>query len=453
MTGTPSFREVLAERVMVADGAMGTMLQARDVTMDDFQGHEGCNEMLNVTRPDIVRAVHEAYFEVGVDCVETNTFGANLSALGEYDISERVFEYSEAGARVAREAADAYSTPERPRFVLGSIGPGTKLPTLGHKPYAQLRDAYYDNAAGLVGGGADALIIETSQDLLQVKAAVIGARRAIADAGRDVPVIAQVTIETNGAMLLGSEIARGQARDGAHMLDLCVDYVGRDGVADMRELAFRFATASTLPVVLDSTEPAVIEAGLQMLGGRAVVNSVNYEEGDGPETRFHKNMTLVREYGAAVVALTIDERGQARTADLKAQIALRLIEDLTGSWGMNVEDILVDMLTFPIATGQEETRRDALETIEAIKESKAEELAALPLWERLKRRIVDGERKGLEADLDEGLARRLALEIVNDVLLDPARIGVELSEEFQLHPEQSTSALIVHHPEANYFNV
>ncbi|MGS2644734.1 methionine synthase [Streptosporangium sp. LJ11] len=685
MTSTPSFREVLAERVMVADGAMGTMLQAHDVTMDDFQDHEGCNEVLNVTRPDIVRAVHEAYFEVGVDCVETNTFGANLSALGEYDIPERVFEYSEAGARVAREAADAWSTPDRPRFVLGSIGPGTKLPTLGHKPYAELRDAYYDNAAGLIGGGADALIIETSQDLLQVKAAVIGARRAIADSGRDVPVIAQVTIETNGAMLLGSEIgaaltaieplgvdviglncatgpaemsehlrylarharvrlscmpnaglpvltsdgayyplspeelasahenftrdyglslvggccgttpehlrqvvervrgretaprrprpeagasslyqsvpfrqdisylaigertnavgskvfreamlaqdweecveiARGQARDGAHMLDLCVDYVGRDGVADMRELAFRFATASTLPVVLDSTEPAVLEAGLQMLGGRAVVNSVNYEEGDGPETRFHRNMTLVREYGAAVVALTIDEQGQARTADLKVQIAVRLIEDLTGNWGMNIEDILIDMLTFPIATGQEETRRDALETIEAIKEikrlhpgvqtvlglsnvsfglnpaarvvlnsvflnecvnagldaaivhaskilpmaripeeqrevaldmiydrrregydplqrfmelfegvdtaalkeSKAEELAALPLWERLKRRIVDGERKGLEADLDEGLARRPALEIVNDVLLDGMKTVGEL---------------------------
>ena len=172
MTSTPSFRDVLAERVMVADGAMGTMLQAHDVTMDDFEDHEGCNEVLNVTRPDIVRAVHDAYFEVGVDCVETNTFGANLAALGEYDISERVFEYSEAGARVARESADHWSTPERPRFVLGSIGPGTKLPTLGHMPYQTLRDSYHDNAAGLIAGGADALIIETCQDLLQVKAAV-----------------------------------------------------------------------------------------------------------------------------------------------------------------------------------------------------------------------------------------------------------------------------------------
>ncbi|MBG0833001.1 methionine synthase [Planomonospora sp. ID67723] len=693
MTNAPSFREVLAERVMVADGAMGTMLQAHDVTLDDFEGHEGCNEVLNVTRPDIVRAVHDAYFEVGVDCVETNTFGANLAALGEYDISERVFAYSEAGARVAREAADHWSTPGRPRFVLGSIGPGTKLPTLGHKPYGELRDAYYDNAAGLISGGADALIIETSQDLLQVKAAVVGAHRAIADAGRDVPIIAQVTIETNGAMLLGSEIgaaltaieplgvdviglncatgpaemsehlrylarharvrlscmpnaglpvltsdgayyplgpdeladahenftrafglsivggccgttpehlrkvvervrgqevaarrprpdagasslyqhvpfrqdtsylaigertnangskafreamlagnweecveiARAQARDGAHLLDLCVDYVGRDGAGDMRELAFRFATASTLPIMLDSTEPAVLEAGLEMLGGRAVVNSVNYEDGAGPDSRFTKIMELVREHGAAVVALTIDEEGQARTADDKVRIATRLIEDLTGNWGMRVEDIIVDCLTFPIATGQEETRRDGLETIEAIAEikrrypavqttlglsnisfglnpaarmvlnsvflnecvnagldsaiahaskilpmaripdeqrqvaldmvydrrregydplqrfmelfegvdaaamkaGKAEELAGLPLWERLKRRIVDGEKKGLEADLDAALEQRPALEIVNDVLLDGMKTVGELfgSGEMQL---------------------
>ncbi|GAA3113525.1 methionine synthase [Planomonospora alba] len=685
MTNAPSFRDVLAERVMVADGAMGTMLQSHDVTLDDFEGHEGCNEVLNVTRPDIVRAVHDAYFAVGVDCVETNTFGANLAALGEYDIADRVFAYSEAGARVAREAADHWSTPDHPRFVLGSIGPGTKLPTLGHKPYGELRDAYYDNAAGLIAGGADALIIETAQDLLQVKAAVIGAKRAIADAGRDVPIIAQVTIETNGAMLLGSEIgaaltaieplgvdviglncatgpaemsehlrylarharvrlscmpnaglpvltsdgayyplgpdeladahdtftrsyglsivggccgttpehlrkvvervrgretaarrphpeagasslyqhvpfrqdtsylaigertnangskafreamlagnweecveiARAQARDGAHMLDLCVDYVGRDGRQDMRELAFRFATASTLPIMIDSTEPAVIEAGLEALGGRAIVNSVNYEDGDGPGSRFTRIMELVREHGAAVVALTIDEEGQARTAEHKVRIATRLIEDLTRNWGMRVEDIIVDCLTFPIATGQEETRRDGLETIEAIREikrrypavqttlglsnisfglspaarvvlnsvflnecvnagldsaiahaskilpmaripdeqrqvaldmvydrrregydplqrfmelfegvdssatasSRAEELAALPLWERLKRRIIDGEKKGLEADLDEALTRRPALEIVNDVLLDGMKVVGDL---------------------------
>ncbi|MFI6316062.1 methionine synthase [Nonomuraea sp. NPDC050556] len=685
MNSSPSFREALSRRVLVADGAMGTMLQAQDPTLDDFEGYEGCNEVLNVTRPDIVRGVHDAYFAVGVDAVETNTFGANLAALAEYDIGDRVFEYSEAGARIAREQADHWSTPDHPRYVLGSMGPGTKLPTLGHLPFATLRDAYRDNAAGLIAGGADALIIETCQDLLQVKAAVIGSKRAIADAGRDVPIIAQVTIETNGAMLLGSEIgaaltaieplgvdlvglncatgpaemsehlrylakhsrlmlscmpnaglpvltsdgayyplspdelagahetftrdyglglvggccgttpehlrqvvervrgkqpvtrrphpepgasslyqtvpfrqdtsylaigercntngskafreamldgrwddcvemARDQARDGAHMLDLCVDYVGRDGVADMKELAFRFATASTLPIMLDSTEPGVLQAGLEMLGGRAAVNSVNYEDGDGPDSRFQKIMRLVSEHGAAVVALTIDEEGQARTADWKVRVASRLIDDLTGNWGMKVDDIIVDCLTFPIATGQEETRRDGLETIEAIRElkrrypkvqttlglsnisfglnpaarmvlnsvflnecvnagldsaivhaskivpmaripdeqrqvaldmvydrrregydplqrfmdlffgvdaaavraGKAEELAAMPLWERLKHRIIDGEKKGLEADLDDALGQRPALEIINEVLLDGMKTVGEL---------------------------
>ncbi len=166
------------------------------------------------------------------------------------------------------------------------------------------------------------------------------------------------------------EIARDQIRDGAHLLDLCIDYVGRDGVADMRELAGRLATASTLPIVLDSTEPAVLEAGLEMLGGRAVINSVNYEDGDGPESRISRIMPLVAEHGAAVVALTIDEEGQARTAEWKVRVADRLIRDLTEHWGMSVGDILVDTLTFPIATGQEETRRDAIETIEAIRQLK-----------------------------------------------------------------------------------
>ncbi|MEV1242167.1 methionine synthase [Nonomuraea sp. NPDC050022] len=685
MSSSPSFREVLSQRVIVADGAMGTMLQAQDPTLDDFEGHEGCNEVLNVTRPDIVSGVHDAYFAVGVDCVETNTFGANLAALGEYDIPERVFEYSEAGARIARERADHWSTPEQPRFVLGSMGPGTKLPTLGHLPYQKLRESYRDNAAGLIAGGADALIIETCQDLLQVKAAVIGAKRAAEESGRDVPIIAQVTIETNGAMLLGSEIgaaltaieplgvdliglncatgpaemsehlrylarhsrlklscmpnaglpvltsdgayyplgadeladahetftrdyglslvggccgttpehlrkvvdrvrgrqtaarrphpepgasslyqtvpfrqdtsylaigercntngskafreamlegrwddcvemAREQARGGAHLLDLCVDYVGRDGVADMKELAFRLATASTLPIMLDSTESEVLRAGLEMLGGRAVVNSVNYEDGRGPDSRFHKTMTAVREHGAAVVVMCIDENGQARTAAEKVRIASETIDDLVANWGMQVSDIIVDCLTFTIATGMEESRRDGLETIEGIRELKrrypdvqttlglsnisfginpasrmvlnsvflnecvnagldsaivhaskilpmsripddqrqvaldmvydrrregydplqrfidmfegvdasamregrAEELAALPLWERLKRRIIDGEKKGLEADLDAALEQRPALEIINNVLLDGMKTVGEL---------------------------
>jgi 5-methyltetrahydrofolate--homocysteine methyltransferase len=681
----PALLEAMSERVVVADGAMGTMLQTSGASMDDFLGHEGCNEILNQTRPDIVRAIHDRYLAAGVDCVTTNSFGSNLANLGEYGLTSQIGELSEASARIARQAADHWSTPGQPRWVLGSIGPGTKLPTLGHITYAELRDAYQRNAAGLLRGGADALIVETCQDLLQAKAAVVGARRAILSwpetrptaAGVRVPLIVHVTIETTGAMLLGSEIgaaltaleplgidviglncatgpgemsehlrylsrhatvplscmpnaglpeltsngarypltpreladahdtftaefglslvggccgttpehlaavvdrvqgraparrrprpepgvaslyqhvpfrqdtaflaigertnangskafreamaagryddcvqiARQQTRDGAHLLDLCVDYVGRDGVADMKELAGRFATAATLPLVLDSTEPEVLEAGLELLGGRAVVNSVNYEDGDGPDSRIARVMPLVREHGAAVIALTIDEQGQARTPEWKAEVAARLIEDLTGRWGMRISDIIVDCLTFPIATGQEETRRDAIATLEAIREvkrrypqvqttlgvsnvsfglnpaaravlnsvfldecvragldsaivhasrimpiaripdeqlqaaldliydrrregydplarllelfegvdaaavraSRAAELAGLPLWERLKRRIVDGERSGLEADLEEALARRPALEIVNDVLLD-----------------------------------
>ncbi|GHF40413.1 methionine synthase [Streptomyces mashuensis] len=679
-------REALATRVVVADGAMGTMLQAQDPSLEDFQQLEGCNEVLNVTRPDIVRAVHEAYFEAGVDCVETNTFGANHAALGEYDIAHRITELSEAGARIARETADAFTARDgRVRWVLGSVGPGTKLPTLGHIGFTTLRDAYQRNAEGLLAGGADAILVETTQDLLQTKASVIGARRAMAATGTDVPLLVQVTVETTGTMLLGSEIgaaltaleplgidmiglncatgpaemsehlrhlsrhartrisampnaglpvlgkdgahyplspaeladahetfvreyglslvggccgttpehlrqvvervrdltpgerrvrpepgasslyqtvpfrqdtsylaigertnangskkfreamlegrwddcvemAREQIREGAHMLDLCVDYVGRDGVADMEELAGRFATASTLPVVLDSTEVDVLRAGLEKLGGRAVINSVNYEDGDGPDSRFAKVTALAKEHGAALIALTIDEEGQARTAEKKVAVAERLIADLTGNWGIRECDILVDCLTFTICTGQEESRKDGIATIEAIRElkkrhpdvqttlglsnisfglnpaarillnsvfldecvkagldsaivhaakilpiarfgeeevataldlihdrraegydplqklmqlfegatakslkaSKAEELLALPLEERLRRRIVDGERNGLEADLDEALRERPALDIVNDTLLEGMKVVGEL---------------------------
>src|SRR5258706_1937689 len=193
-------------RVLVADGAMGTMLQAADLSLDDFEGHEGCNEVVNVLRPDVVRGINDEYLAAGADCVETNTFGANLANVGEYGIESRIRELSEAGARLAREVADGHSTPERPRFVLGSIGPGTKLPTLGHAPFATLRDAYFDNPAGRIDGGADALIIETCQDLLQTKSAIIGAQRAMVSTGKTVPIICHVTVETTGTMLLGSEI-------------------------------------------------------------------------------------------------------------------------------------------------------------------------------------------------------------------------------------------------------
>ena len=179
----PSLRAAIGDRLLVADGAMGSMLQGSPATLDDFAGYEGCNEILNVTRPDIVRDIHVGYLDAGVDCLTTNTFGANLGNLGEYGIAGRIDELAEAGARIAREAADQWSG-ERPRWVLGSMGPGTKLPTLGHVTFAELRDTYQVNAEGLLRGGADALIVETCQDLLQAKAAIIGARRAIAAAGR-----------------------------------------------------------------------------------------------------------------------------------------------------------------------------------------------------------------------------------------------------------------------------
>ncbi|MGC2653536.1 MAG: methionine synthase [Mycobacterium sp.] len=671
----------LSERVLIGDGAMGTQLQAADLTLDDFRGLEGCNEILNETRPDVLETIHRAYFEAGADAVETNTFGCNLSNLGDYDIGDRIRELAYRGTAIARGVADDLGTPERRRYVLGSMGPGTKLPTLGHTEYAVIRDAYSEAALGMLDGGADAILIETCQDLLQLKAAVLGSRRAMVQLGRHIPVITHVTVETTGTMLLGSEIgaaltaieplgvdmiglncatgpaemsehlrhlsrharipvsvmpnaglpvlgangaeyplqpdelaealagfiaefglalvggccgttpehirqvaaavatfndgkaergrrnithepavsslytaipfaqdasvlvigertnangskafreamiaedyqkcldiAKDQTRDGAHLLDLCVDYVGRDGVADMAALASRLATASTLPIMLDSTETPVLRAGLEHLGGRCAINSVNYEDGDGPESRFHKTMELVAEHGAAVVALTIDEEGQARTAEKKVEIAERLIADITGNWGVDESSILIDTLTFTVATGQEESRKDGIETIGAIralkrrhpdvqttlglsnisfglnpaarqvlnsvflhecqeagldsaivhaskilpmnripdqqrdvaldlvydrrredydplqelmrlfegvsaassKESRAAELAKLPLLERLSQRIVDGERNGLEADLDEAMTQKPPLAIINENLL------------------------------------
>ena len=684
-------REALSKRVVIADGAMGTMLQEADPSLEDFQNHEGCNEILNVSRPDIVRSVHDAYLQAGVDAIETNTFGANWANLAEYGIEHRIYELAFAGGTIAREAADSFSTTDKPRFVLGSLGPGTKLPSLGHTSYQKLKDAYYIASKGLADSGCDALLIETSQDLLQVKAAVNGARKAIEEANRDVVLIAQVTVETTGTMLVGSEIgaalnalqplgidliglncatgpaemsehlrylsknsdiaisvmpnaglpvlgpkgasyplgpeelatalesfvkeygisliggccgttpahlqavvkrldrknvmarsttlepgasslyqyvpfrqdktylaigertnangsrafrdalleedwekcveiARDQIQEGAHMLDLSVDYVGRDGASDMAELASRFATASTLPIVLDSTEPLVLKAGLEHLGGRCVINSVNYEDGDGPNSRFAKIMPLVQEHGAGVIALTIDEEGQARDCEWKLKVARRLITDLRDNWGVNVGDILIDCLTFPIATGQEETRRDGIETINAIKKLKeefpqvqttlgisnvsfglnpasrivlnsvflhecvqvgldsaivhpskitpmnridekakqvaldliydrrtfegdectydplqeflqlfdgveltssknarAEALAALPLFERLQRRIIEGEKVGLEEDLQQAREEGTKpLEIINDHLLEGMKVVGDL---------------------------
>ena len=253
-----TLRAALAERVVVADGAIGTMLQASDATLDDFAGHEGCNEILNVTRPDIVTGVHEAYLEAGADCLTTNSFGANLGNLGEYGIADRIGELSEASARLARAAADRWAGPGRPRWVLGSIGPGTKLPTLGHTTFRELRDTYQANAEGLLRGGADALIVETCQDLLQAKAAIIGAKRAVAHLAADSVIIAQVTIETTGAMLLGSEIAAALTA----LEPLGIDMIGLNcatGPGEMSEHLRYLAAHARIPI---SCEP---NAGLPVL--------------------------------------------------------------------------------------------------------------------------------------------------------------------------------------------
>ncbi|MEB3369089.1 methionine synthase [Saccharopolyspora mangrovi] len=679
------FLAAIDERVLVADGGMGTALQAYDLSLDDFSNLEGCNEILNVTRPDVVSSIYRGYLDAGSDAIETNTFGANWANLAEYDIPERIRELAEVGSRLAREAADEYSTPDRKRFVLGSMGPGTKLPTLGHAPYAKLRDAYYEQALGMLDGGIDVFLVETSQDLLQTKASIVAAKRAMAQTGQKLPIIAQVTVETTGTMLVGSEIgaaltaleplgidligmncatgpaemsehlrvlaqnssiplsvmpnaglpelgpngavyplqpdelaealagfvrdygarlvggccgtttdhvravaeavggtaptvrtpeiipsvssvyqsvpfdqdasilnvgertnangskafreamleeryedcveiAKAQTREGAHMLDLCVDYVGRDGTHDMRELASRLATASTLPIMVDSTEPDVIEAGLEHLGGRCAVNSVNYEDGTEPGGRFQRVMEMVREHGATVVVTCIDEEGQARTKDWKLRVAERMIEDLTTNWGLDESAIIIDCLVFPITTGQEEVRKDGIETIEAIKElkkrhpavqttlglsnvsfglnpaarqvlnsvflnecreagldsaivnsskilpmnkideeprkvaldlvydrregdydplqklmelfegqtaksssaSRAEELAKLPLFERLQKRIIDGERNGLEDDLEAGMQEKAPLQIINEDLLGGMKVVGDL---------------------------
>jgi len=681
------FLSALSERVLVLDGAFGTWMQAHDLGPDDFGGEalEGCNEQLVLTRPDLVAQMHDEFFAVGVDGVETATFGAFPLVLNEYGIAGATHEINRRAAEIAREVASGHAADGRPRFVVGSIGPGTRLPSLGQIRYADLRDGYAAQVAGLLDGGIDVLLVETVYDLLQAKAAINGARAAMRAAGLSVPLplIVQVTIETTGRMLVGTEIgaaltaleamrpdvigmncatgpaemiehlrylsqhartflsalpnaglpsvvdghthydltpealadahdrsvtefglnlvggccgttpahlravtervgsgrapvvrtpefepgcssiyshvpfhqelaylavgertnangskkfreamleadwdtcvqmAREQVKEGAHVLDVCVDYVGRDGAIDMDEIAARFATQASLPLVFDSTEPQVVEAGLQHHGGKAILNSANLEEGDGEGKRMDRVFGLAREYGAAVICLTIDEEGQARDADWKLRVAKRLYDIAIERYGLEPTDLIFDPLTFPLSTGDDDLRRDAIETIEAIRRIKAElpgastilglsnvsfglkpaarhvlnsvflhecrdagldaaivhaarimpmhriddaqreaaldliydrrrenvdplvEFMALfegieasaiekedrsgwPVAERLKHRIIDGDRDGLEADLAEQLASMPALDIVNDVLLDGMKVVGEL---------------------------
>ena len=529
------FLDALRERVLVFDGAFGTWMQGQDLGPDDFGGLalEGCNENLVLTRPDLIAQMHAEYFESGVDAVETATFGAFPLVLNEYQIADSTFEINRRAAEIAKQVAADCSTADQPRYVIGSIGPGTKLPSLGHIRYEVLRDDYEAQVVGLLAGGVDVLLIETVYDLLQAKAAINGARRAMAAAGTLVPIMVQVTVETTGRMLVGTEIgaavtaleamrpdvigmncatgpaemtehlrylaqngrtflsclpnaglpsvvnghthydltpelladaherfvsdfglnivggccgttpahlravidrlgrrapevrtpefepgcssiyshvpfhqelaylavgertnangsrkfrdamleadwdtcvlmAREQVKEGAHVLDVCVDYVGRDGTVDMDEIAGRFATQASLPLVFDSTEPGVVEAGLRHHGGKAILNSANLEEGDGEGKRMDRVFRLAREYGAAVICLTIDEEGQARDADWKLRVAKRIYDIAIERYGIEPTDLIFDALTFPLSTGDDDLRRDAMETIEAIKRIKTE---------------------------------------------------------------------------------
>ena len=685
-----AYLEAINDRIVVFDGAFGTFIQGLDLSPDDFGGPEleGCNEMLCLTRPNIIADMHDEFFAVGVDVVETASFGSFRTVLNEYDVADSSHALNVAAARLAKEVASGWSADGRPRFVAGSIGPGTKLPSLGHIGFTDLRDAYEEQAAGLLEGGVDLFIIETCMDLLQAKAAMIACRRVMKAAGRLVPLQVQVTIETTGRMLVGSEIgaaltsllgmkpdvlgincatgpvemqehlrylshhspvpvsvlpnaglpsvvdgrthydlsaeelarfhrhhvsdmgitivggccgttpahlaavveavrdleparrspsyepsvtsiytpvtmaqdlsfliigertnangskafrdtmlaedwdgctrmATEQIREGAHVLDVCVDYVGRDGAKDMDEIARRFATQASVPLVIDSTEPPVMEAALRHIGGRAILNSANLEDGELPGSRLDRVMSLAREYGCAVICLLIDERGQARDVEWKMEIAHRIHQIASERYGLSASDLIFDALTFPLSTGDDDLRRDAMYTIEAIRRIKTEipgafttlgvsnvsfglspaarhvlnsvflhecvqagldsaivhagkivplskiadeqrdvcldliydrrgrledgtpydplqqllevfadvksvkavkeDRSGWPVEERLKHRIIDGERDGLTDDLDEAMTTGIAaLDIVNEVLLDGMRVVGEL---------------------------
>lgn len=673
------------EKILIYDGATGTNLQLLGLGPDDFGGPEleGCNEALVLSRPDVITNLHESFLKVGVDAIETDTFGAFPIVLAEYGIAEKAREINLKAVKLAKEVASSFSSPSSPKFVAGSVGPGTKFPSLGQIPFSQLRDSYQVQAEALIEGGVDLILIETVFDLLSAKAAIIAARRAMAKVGRSVPIQTQVTIELTGRMLPGTEIgaaltaldamrievvgincatgpaemsehlrhltahsrtpvsclpnaglpsvvdgkmhydltpdelanyhsrfitelgvrvvggccgttpdhlkrvvdvcsnlepaspdveyepsisslysqaslkqenayfaigertnangskkfreamlaedwetcvemAKDQVKEGSHAIDVCVDYTGADGVADMEQIASRFATQSSLPLVLDSTEPQVIETGLQWLGGKPILNSVNLEDGDATGTRLDRFLTLAKEYGAAVICTCIDQEGQARTAEWKLRAAKSIYDIAINRYGLEPHDLLFDPLALPLTTGMEESRKDGIETINGIRAIKKElpgaftviglsntsfglnpaarhvlnsvfldecmkagldaaianpariiplskipddqrsicldliydrrsdlydplselinifegvktsseesvDLSALEIGERLTRRIIDGNRTGLEADLAEALEQgHGALEIINSFLLDGMKVVGDL---------------------------
>ncbi len=524
----PFFRQY-NEKVLVFDGAMGTSLQKYDLTPDDFDGQDGCNEVLVRTRPDVIKEVHAAYFAVGCDVVETDSFGSTPIVLGEYDLQDQTYDLNVRAAKLAKEVANDYAK-DKPRFVAGSIGPTTKLPSLGHITYVDLKNAYVPQIEGLIDGGADLLLVETCQDLLQVKAALSAIRQVKRQKMNNIPVMVQVTIEQMGTMLVGADISavvatlapfdidvlgmncatgpkemaghvrylsqnspflisclpnagipenvgghahyhlkpdelaefhehfvkdlgvnivggccgttpehlkavvdrvgglspadrhwdfqngltslysfqamrvepapvlvgertnangskkfrdllqaddydglvgigKEQVKVGAHLLDVCTAFVSRDEVKDMRETITRFISQLDVPMMIDSTEPPVIEAALQLMAGKAIVNSINLEDG---EERLEKVVGFCREYGAAVVALTIDETGMAKEVDQKVAVAKRIYDLAVDKHGMMAEDLVFDPLTFTLGSGDEEFRKAGVNTIEGIRRIKAE---------------------------------------------------------------------------------
>ncbi|MFO0149800.1 MAG: methionine synthase [Microcystis sp.] len=517
--------------VLVFDGAMGTSLQSQNLTAEDFGGaeYEGCNEYLVHTKPSAVAKVHEAFLAVGADVIETDTFGGTSIVLAEYDLADQAYYLNKTAAELAKACANKYSTPEKPRFVAGSMGPGTKLPTLGHIDFDTLKNAYVEQVEGLYDGGADLLLVETCQDVLQIKAALNAIEEVFQKKGQRLPLMVSVTMETMGTMLVGTEInavvsilqpykidilglncatgpdlmkphikylsenspfivscipnaglpenvggqahyrltpvelkmalmhfiedlgvqiiggccgtrpdhiqalaelsqgltpksrhyhyepsaasiystqpyiqdnsflivgeklnasgskkcrellnvedwdslvsmAKAQVKEGAHILDVNVDYVGRDGVRDMHQLASRLVNNVTLPLMLDSTEWEKMEAGLKVAGGKCILNSTNYEDG---ESRFYQVLDLAKKYGAGVVIGTIDEEGMGRTAEKKFQIAKRAYYAAI-EYGIPPYEIFFDPLALPISTGIEEDRENGKATIEAMRRIRQE---------------------------------------------------------------------------------
>lgn len=526
------FLDLLKEKIIVFDGATGTHLQGQNLTADDFGGEHlnGCNEYLVVSKPSAVELVHKDYLEAGADVIETDTFGSMSIVLAEYNIAERAYELSFKAAQIAKRIASDFSTSDKPRFVAGSMGPTTKLPSLGHIKFKDMAMSYKEQAKGLIEGGVDLLCVETCQDILQTKAALFGIFEYFDEARLRVPVITSVTVESMGTLLLGTEIsaaltslepydidvigmncATGPAemsehirvlssgspkpifvmpnagipenvgghahykltpeelaqymthfvkdlgvnvvggccgttkehirqlanavgglapkqrtidfipsasslyqtaplhidpppvivgertnangsklfkdllaqedwegivamgkqavKEGAHMVDVCAAYVGRNEIKDMREIMYRFNTQVTLPIVIDSTEAPVIEESLQLIGGKAIINSINLEDG---EERIDKVVPLCKKYGAAVIALTIDEQGMAKTAGKKLAVARRIYDLVVNKYKMKPHDLIFDTLTFTLGSGDEEFRRAGMETIEAIRLIKKE---------------------------------------------------------------------------------